>query len=102
MLFSDYQLPVNIGNPNEISILDFATEILKQTKSNQKIIFKDLPKNDPLQRQPDITLAKKILDWEPKVKRHDGMMKTFEYFKSLPKEKLFKKEHKDFSNYIKE
>ena len=101
LLLSDYEKPVNIGNPHEISIIDFTKELLELTGSNQKIIFKDLPADDPLQRQPDISLAKKILDWEPKVKRKYGMIKTFEYFRSLPKEKLYKKEHKDFSNYIK-
>jgi len=99
LLFSDYQYPVNIGNPNEISILEFAKEIIKLTQTNQKIIFKDLPTDDPLQRQPDITLAKNLLDWEPKVGRSQGMKITFEYFKNLPKDKLYKREHKDFSNY---
>ena len=101
LLFSDYSLPVNIGNPKEISIIDFAKEILELTGSNQEIIYKDLPVNDPLQRQPDISLAKKILDWEPKVDRKTGMLKTFDYFKQLSEEKLYKREHKDFSDYIK-
>ena len=101
LLLSDYVLPVNIGNPDEITILDFAKEIIKLTKTEQKIIFEELPVDDPLQRQPDISLAKEILDWEPKVTRADGMKKTFEYFKGLSKEQLFKKEHKDFSNHIK-
>lgn len=101
LLLSDYSYPVNIGNPEEVSILEFAKEIMKISNSSQKIIFKELPKNDPLQRQPDITLAKKILDWEPKVPREVGMQKVFEYFKSLSEEKLFKREHKDFSNHIK-
>lgn len=101
LLFSDYDKPVNIGNPHEISILDFTKELLKLTGSKQKTVFKDFPINDPLQRQPDISLAKKLLNWEPQVKRKDGMIKTFEYFKSLPVEKLYKKEHKNFSNYIK-
>ncbi|WP_412987500.1 UDP-glucuronic acid decarboxylase family protein [Pontimicrobium sp. IMCC45349] len=101
LLFSNYNLPVNIGNPNEISILEFAEEIMKLTNTKQRIIFKDLPQNDPLQRQPDISLAKKILNWSPKVERSEGMEKTFKFFKSLSKDKLFKKEHKDFSNHIK-
>lgn len=101
LLFSDYVYPVNIGNPDEISILDFAKEILEMTKSKQKIIFKELPVNDPIQRQPDISLAKKLLDWEPVVKREEGMKITYEYFKSLPKERLYKKEHKDFTMHIK-
>lgn len=101
LLLSDYELPVNIGNPGEITILDFAKEILKLTESDQQIIFKELPKDDPLQRQPDITKARKILDWEPKVSRSVGMKKTYEYFKSLSQEELFKSEHKDFSKHIK-
>jgi len=100
LLLSDYHLPVNIGNPNEITIADFAEEIMRLTNTNQKVIYKDLPQNDPLQRQPDITLAKKILGWEPKVNRAEGMKITLDYFKSLPKEELFKKEHKDFEKHI--
>ncbi|WP_353777085.1 NAD-dependent epimerase/dehydratase family protein [Winogradskyella sp. 3972H.M.0a.05] len=101
LLFSDYDLPVNIGNPNEISILDFAKEIIKLTDSDQKIIFKPLPKDDPLQRQPNIDLAKKILNWKPKVDREEGMKKTYQYFKELPQEELYKREHKDFTKHIK-
>ncbi|MEZ4795094.1 MAG: UDP-glucuronic acid decarboxylase family protein [Flavobacteriaceae bacterium] len=97
LLMSDYSLPVNIGNPEEITILDFAEEILRLTKSHQKIVFKPLPKDDPLQRQPDITLARKLLDWEPKMTRQIGMQRTFDYFKGLTKEELYKSEHKDFS-----
>ncbi len=100
LLMSDYSLPVNIGNPNEISILDFAEEIIKLTNSNQKIIFKELPKDDPLQRQPDISLARKLLNWQPKIDRTEGMKITFEYFKSLSEEELYKKEHKDFTKHI--
>lgn len=97
LLHSDYPMPVNIGNPDEISILDFAKEILHHTGSNSKIIFKPLPEDDPKQRQPDITLAKKILNWEPKIHRSEGIKKTLEYFKKLPKEDLFKKEYKQFN-----
>jgi dTDP-glucose 4,6-dehydratase len=100
LLLSDYALPVNIGNPHEITILDFAKEIIKLTGTNQKIIFKPLPKDDPLQRQPDITKAKEILGWEPRVSREEGMRKTFEYFKNLSPEELVKSEHKDFSKHI--
>lgn len=100
LLMSDYHLPVNIGNPDEITILQFAEEILKLTGSNQKIVKKPLPKDDPKQRQPDITKAKAILDWEPKVSRSEGLRITFEYFKSLPKEVLFERENKDFIQYI--
>ena len=101
LLFSDYSNPVNIGNPNEITIKDFALEIIKLTNTNQKIIYKELPVDDPLQRQPDISLAKKLLDWEPKVEREEGMKKTFNYFKSLSDDDLYKSEHKDFSKHIK-
>jgi len=101
LLMSDYHLPVNIGNPDEISIIDFAEEILKLANSNQKIIYKELPANDPLQRQPNIDLAKKLLDWKPNVNRAEGMKKTFDYFKSLSKSDLLKREHKDFSSHIK-
>jgi len=101
LLLSDYSLPVNIGNPDEITILDFAKEIIKLTNSNQKIVFKPLPKDDPLQRKPDISKAIAILGWKPKISREEGMKKTFEYFKGLSKEELFKSEHKDFSKHIK-
>jgi dTDP-glucose 4,6-dehydratase len=101
LLLSDYAEPVNIGNPHEITIKDFAEEIIKLTNTNQKIVFKELPADDPLQRQPDITLAKKLLGWEPKVGRKEGMLKTFNYFKSLSTEDLYKSEHKIFENHIK-
>ncbi|MCF7566783.1 SDR family oxidoreductase [Sabulilitoribacter arenilitoris] len=100
LLLSDYSYPVNIGNPNEITIKDFAEEIIKLTGTKQKVIYKDLPVDDPMQRKPDITLAKKLFNWEPKVGREEGMKKTFEYFKALSKEELYKSEHKDFSSYI--
>ncbi len=101
LLMSDYSLPVNIGNPHEITILEFAKEIIKLTGTDQKIIFEPLPTDDPLQRQPDITKAKEILNWEPKVSREEGMRKTFEYFKSLSSEELLKSEHKNFTKHIK-
>ena len=101
LLFSNYSYPVNIGNPHEITIKDFAEEIIKLTGTNQKIIYKELPTDDPLQRQPDITLAKKLLNWTPKVDRAEGMEKTFNYFKQLSAEELNKSEHKDFSKHIK-
>jgi len=100
LLQSDYSLPVNIGNPHEITILDFAKEIIKLTGTHQKIVFKPLPADDPLQRQPDISKAKEILQWEPKITRDIGMKKTFEYFKNLSPEELIKSEHKDFSKHI--
>lgn len=101
LLMSDYVYPVNIGNPHEITIKEFAEEIIKLTNTNQKIVYKPLPKDDPMQRQPDITKAKEILNWEPKVSREEGMKRTFEYFKNLSKEELNKKEHKDFSSHNK-
>lgn len=97
LLMSDYVEPVNIGNPDETTILEFAQEIIKLTGTEQKIIFKPLPKDDPLQRQPDISRAKQVLDWEPKVHRSEGLKKVFDYFKSLSPEELQKKEHRDFS-----
>jgi dTDP-glucose 4,6-dehydratase len=100
LLMSDYHLPMNIGNPNEITIGDFAEEIVKLTGTSQKVIYKPLPQDDPKQRQPDITKAKKILGWEPKVSRAEGLKITYEYFKSLPKEVLFQRDHKNFEKYI--
>jgi len=101
LLFSDYHLPVNIGNPEEISILDFAKEIIALTNGQSRIIFKELPVNDPLQRCPDITKAKSILGWEPKVDRKTGMKRTFDYFKSLSEQELYETQHKNFDKYIK-
>ncbi|MDG1380409.1 MAG: SDR family oxidoreductase [Flavobacteriaceae bacterium] len=99
LLLSDYAYPVNIGNPHEISIRDFAEEIIKLTKTSQKVIYKDLPVDDPMQRQPDITLAKTLLGWEPEVIRKEGMLRTLNYFKGLTNEKLQKSEHKSFDNH---
>ncbi len=100
LLMSDYHLPVNIGNPDEITINEFAREIIELTGIKQKIVYKTLPENDPMQRQPDISLAKKILNWEPKTPRSEGLKKTFDYFKTLSNEELLKEEHKDFSKFI--
>ncbi len=99
LLMADYHLPVNVGNPDEITILDFAKEIIQLTGTKQKIIFKSLPKDDPLQRQPDITKAKKILHWEPKVSRREGLKITYEYFKTLSHEELYLRDHKNFDTY---
>ena len=90
LLMSDYAFPVNIGNPDEISLKEFAEEIIKLTGTNQKIIYKPLPTDDPKQRKPDITKAKALLGWEPKINRSEGVRITYEYFKSLPHEELFK------------
>lgn len=86
LLLSDYHLPVNIGNPDEISLKDFAEEVLKLTGNKVNIVYKPLPADDPKQRQPDITKAKTILGWTPEVQRREGLAKTYEYFKSLPPE----------------
>lgn len=101
LLLSDYSSPVNIGNPDEISIKDFAEEIIKLTGTDQKIIYKSLPQDDPTQRQPDITLAKKLLGWSPKISRAEGLKITYDYFKSLPQENLYKTDHNSFEGYIK-
>lgn len=90
LLLSDYHLPVNIGNPDEISLLDFANEILELTGKKVKIIFKPLPEDDPKQREPDISKAKKLLGWQPKVNRKDGLKITYDYFKSLSPEEWSK------------
>jgi len=100
LLLSDEAQPVNIGNPDEITISQFAEEIIKLTGTTQKVIYKDLPVDDPTQRQPNIDRARSILDWEPKVSRAEGLKITYEYFKSLPEEELYKKEHKDFKSFI--
>ncbi len=98
LLMSDYVEPINIGNPDETTILEFAEEIIKLTGTDQKIVFKPLPVDDPLQRQPDISRAKEILGWEPKTHRSEGLKKVYEYFKSLSPEELHEKEHRDFSH----
>lgn len=97
LLHSDYVDPVNIGNPHETTIKEFAEEIIKLTGTNQKVIYKDLPQDDPTQRQPDITKAKELLGWEPKVKRSEGLKIVYDYFKSLSPAELQRKEHRDFS-----
>ncbi|WP_133671298.1 UDP-glucuronic acid decarboxylase family protein [Maribacter caenipelagi] len=97
LLFSDYTNPVNIGNPHETTIKEFAEEIIALTGTKQKIIYKPLPQDDPTQRQPDITKAKEILGWEPKVHRTEGLKIVYDYFKSLSPEDLQKKEHRNFS-----
>ena len=81
LLLSDYASPVNVGNPSEITLMQFAEEVLALTGSKSKIVFKPLPQDDPKQRQPDITKARTILGWEPKVDRHEGLKRTLEYFK---------------------
>ena len=100
LLHSDCSDPVNIGNPSEISIKDFAHEIIELTGTKQKLIFKDLPVDDPMQRQPDITKAKALLNWEPKIDRKEGLKRTYAYFKNLSKEELSETSHYNFDKYI--
>jgi dTDP-glucose 4,6-dehydratase len=92
LLKSDYVYPVNIGNPQEITIKEFAEEVIRITGSDRKIIYKPLPQDDPKQRKPDITRAKEILGWEPKVERAEGLKITLDYFSSLPVKEVTPKE----------
>jgi len=98
LLMSDYAQPVNIGNPDEITINQFAEEIIKLTGTKQRVVYHALPVDDPKQRRPDITKAKELLGWSPKVDRKEGLKITYEYFKSLPEKEI---NHKDFSYYNK-
>ena len=100
LLMSDYHLPVNIGNPDEITSRDFAEEIVKLTGTKQKVVYKPLPQDDPKQRQPNTTKAREILGWEAKVSRSEGLKITYDYFKSLPQEVLYQRDHKNFEKYI--
>ncbi|MFN5218698.1 MAG: UDP-glucuronic acid decarboxylase family protein [Sphingomonadales bacterium] len=100
LLLSDYAYPVNVGNPDEITIAEFAEEIIKLTGTSQKVVYKPLPVDDPKQRQPDITRARSILGWEPKINRAEGLRITYEYFRSLSKERLYEEaHHKDFGKF---
>ena len=99
LLKSDYHLPVNIGNPDEITIREFGEEIIRLTGTRQKLVFKELPTDDPKQRRPDISKARELLGWEPRVSRAEGLKITYDYFRSLPEEHLEKVEHKDFASY---
>ncbi len=100
LLHSDYAYPVNIGNPSEISIGEFAEEIIKLTGTNQKLVYKDLPTDDPKQRRPDITKARAILNWEPKIDRSEGLKRTYAFFKTLTQEELMETDHYNFDKYI--
>ena len=93
LLLSDCPDPVNIGNPSEITIGQFAEEIIKLTGTDQKTVYKSLPVDDPKQRKPDITKAKTVLNWEPVISRGEGLRLTWEYFKSLPSERLYEEAH---------
>ena len=98
LLLSDYAEPVNVGNPSEISIKDFAEEIIKLTGTSQKVVYKELPQDDPKQRQPDITRAIAVLNWQPQIDRAEGLKRTYEYFKNLPTERLYEEaNHREFS-----
>jgi dTDP-glucose 4,6-dehydratase len=96
LLFSDYAQPVNIGNPDEITIREFGEEIIKLTGTKQKMVYHELPTDDPKQRRPDITKARKLLNWEPLVGREEGLKITYDYFRSLPEKEI---KHKDFTYY---
>jgi dTDP-glucose 4,6-dehydratase len=98
LLLSDYSLPVNIGNPDEISLKDFVEEILTHTGSKSKIVYKPLPADDPKQRRPDITKARELLGWEPKINRKEGLARTVQYFMSLPQQERNKKPKEFISN----
>lgn len=98
LLLSDYDQPVNIGNPDEISLKDFAEEVLALTGNKVKITYRPLPVDDPKQRQPDITKAKALLDWEPRVGRKEGLKITYEYFRSLPQEEWSRQPKEFVSN----
>ncbi len=100
LLMSDIVQPVNIGNPNEVKIIDFADEILKLTNSSNKIIFKPLPVNDPMQRKPNISKAMKHLNWKPKISRSVGLKKTYDWFKNNYSE-IDLKNHREFKKFIK-
>lgn len=94
LLLSDYNFPVNLGNPDEITIRQFAEEIVELTDTNSKLVFEDLPKDDPKQRKPDISKAKELLGWEPKFSRKEGLVRTYDYFRKAIKEaKNIKLEH---------
>ncbi|HAG34199.1 MAG TPA: NAD-dependent dehydratase [Cryomorphaceae bacterium] len=100
LLHSDCADPVNIGNPDEITIGQFAEEIIALTGTSQKVIYKDLPVDDPKQRQPDITKARALLGWEPQIDRKEGLKRTYAYFRSLTQEELRQTDHNNFDQYI--
>lgn len=100
LLMSDYVQPVNLGNPDEISILDFAKEIVALTQTDQQIVFKALPADDPKQRRPDISVAREVLDWAPTIQRAEGLKRTYDYFRGLSVEELHLMEHKNFDQFI--
>ena len=100
LLHSDCADPVNLGNPAEITIDQFAQEIIELTNTQQKVVYKGLPIDDPKQRRPDISKANKLLDWTPLIDRKEGLDRTYAYFLGLTKEELMATEHNDFNKYI--
>jgi dTDP-glucose 4,6-dehydratase len=100
LLHSDYVYPVNIGNPSEITISEFAEEIIKLTGTNQKVVYRELPTDDPKQRRPDITKAQTLLNWEPQIDRAEGLKRTYAFFKTLSQEELMETDHYNFDKYI--
>jgi len=100
LLHSEHAQPVNVGNPSEITISQFAEEIIKLTGTSQKVIYKDLPVDDPKQRQPDISKARALLNWEPKIDRAEGLKRTYAYFQTLTKDELEETDHYNFDKYI--
>ena len=95
------RVPVNIGNPDEITISQFAEEVISLTGTDQKVVYRDLPENDPKKRQPDIARAREVLGWEPRIDRSEGLKRTYSYFLTLTEEELYKSEHKNFEAYSK-
>jgi dTDP-glucose 4,6-dehydratase len=100
LLHSDCSDPVNLGNPAEITIDQFAKEIIELTNTTQKVVYKSLPIDDPKQRRPDITKANTLLNWNPAIDRKEGLNRTYSYFLSLSKEELMATEHNNFDKYI--
>ena len=100
LLHSDCPDPVNLGNPSEITIDQFAKEIIELTNTTQKVVYKSLPIDDPKQRRPDITKANTLLNWNPTIDRKEGLNRTYSYFLSLSKEELMATEHNNFDKYI--
>lgn len=100
LLHSDCADPVNLGNPAEITIDQFAKEIIELTNTTQKVVYKSLPIDDPKQRRPDITKATTLLNWHPAIDRKEGLNRTYSYFLSLSKEELMATEHNNFDKYI--
>ena len=100
LLHSDCADPVNLGNPAEITIDQFAQEIIELTNTKQKVVYKGLPIDDPKQRRPDISKANQLLDWTPLIDRKEGLDRTYAYFLGLTKEELMATEHNDFDKYI--